>query len=285
MIRILRKPLLLGALAVGLAMPTWAAEKHIVLATTTSVENSGLLDYLLPKFKAKTGIVVRVVAQGTGKALRTASMGDADLVMVHHPRSEEKFIAEGGGIERVKLMYNRFLIVGPVSDPAHIGQATNAAEALKMVANFGHAEQRIRFVSRGDSSGTHRKEQELWTGTGVDLAASSGIWYLETGSGMGTTLNITAELNAYTLSDRGTWLAFNNKRDLQPLFEDDPGFFNQYSIILVNPERHPHVKQTEAMALIDWLASEEGQTAIDSFRINGEQGFFANAETDKKAGS
>lgn len=258
-----------------------AGERFITVATTTSVENSGLLAHLLPQFEADTGIHVRVVAQGTGRALRTASNGDADAVMVHHPKSEEEFVAAGFGVERIKVMYNRFVLAGPANDPAQTATAKNAAEAMERIARLGIKEKKTRFVSRGDNSGTHKKEQEIWALTEIDPSMHSGKWYLETGSGMGATLNISAELEAYTLSDRGTWLSFQRKQNLAALFDNDDNFFNQYSIILVNPELHGHVKKADASALIDWLTSDKGQAQIDAFLIGSEQAFISNA----KAGS
>ncbi len=269
-----------GIAAAALALSSEAVkagDRFITVATTTSVENSGLLDHLLPIFEAETGIHVRVVAQGTGRALRTASLGDADAVMVHHPKSEDEFVAAGHGVEKIRIMYNRFVVVGPADDPAGIAGADNGTTAMERIAALGIDEKRTRFVSRGDKSGTHKKEREIWALTSINPDRHSGNWYLEAGAGMGAVLNITAELEAYTLSDRGTWLSFQRKRGLAPLFDRDDSFFNQYSVILVNPDLHPHIKKADALALIDWLVSARGQTAINEFKLKGEQAFFANA--------
>jgi tungstate transport system substrate-binding protein len=263
---------LLGALlAMAIsATAVAAAEKFITVASTTSTEQSGLFGHLLPLFTEKTGIAVRVVAQGTGQALKTASQGDADVVFVHDPASEKKFVEEGWGVKRVPVMYNDFVLVGPASDPAGIDGMTDAAAALAKIAAAKAA-----FASRGDDSGTHKAELRLWKAAGVEPKGQD--WYRETGSGMGPTLNTAAGLPAYALADRGTWLAFSNKQDLTVLVEGDKRLFNQYGAILVNPARHPHVKAHWAQAFIDWLVSPEGQQAIADYKIGGQQLFFPNA--------
>jgi tungstate transport system substrate-binding protein len=251
----------------------FAEEKpFITLSSTTSTDNSGLLEYLIPKFTAKTGIDVRVIAVGTGRALQLGERGDADLVLVHHKTSEEKFVENGFGIDRRDVMYNDYIIVGPKQDPANIKQYKKAADALKSIA-----EHTTPFVSRGDDSGTHKKELELWALAGVDAQKSSGKWYREAGAGMGATLNIANAMKAYTMTDRGTWLSFKNRDDLTLLFENDPPLFNQYGIILVNPERHEHIKYRQAKLFSDWLTSSEGQQAIAEFSLEGQQLFFPNA--------
>jgi tungstate transport system substrate-binding protein len=254
-----------------LILPTMtaAAERFITMASTTSTQNSGLLDAILPLFTAKTGIEVRVVAVGTGQALRIARNGDADILLVHHRASEDAFVADGNGIERRDVMYNDFVLIGPATDPAHIKGLAKATDALSAIAKT-HA----LFASRGDDSGTHKKELELWQAARITPA---GAWYLETGSGMGATLNLAQAKEAYALTDRGTWITFGNKGDLALLLSGDKALFNPYGVILVNPARHPHVKATDARALSDWLVSEEGQTAISAFRIDGFEAFCPNA--------
>ncbi len=247
------------------------AERFIVVASTTSTQNSGLFDHILPKFRAKTGIEVRVVAVGTGAALRLARNGDADVLIVHHRASEEAFVAAGHGRARHDLMHNDFLLVGPQADPAGIGGGTDAAAALARIAGRG-----ALFVSRGDDSGTHKRELALWAESGVDPRPASGTWYRETGSGMGATLNAAAAMAAYTLADRGTWLSFRNVRELGPLVEGDPRLRNDYGVILVDPARHPHVKAALGQAFVDWLLSAEGRAAIASFRIGGRQLFHVD---------
>ncbi len=263
---------LLCAAAVPIAGTAAAADRFITVASTTSTENSGLFGHILPLFRARTGIQVRVVAVGTGQAIRLARNGDADVLLVHHRPSEERFVAEGYGVERFDLMYNDFVIVGPKADPAGIRGMTDAPAALDKVAAA-----RAPFASRGDDSGTHKKELSLWRAAGVDVAAASGSWYRETGSGMGATLNAAAAMDAYALADRATWLAFKNKAGLALLVEGDPRLFNQYGVILVNPARHPHVKQADGQAFIDWLLSADGQRAIADFKLDGRQLFFPNA--------
>ncbi len=247
-------------------------QDFITLSSTTSTDNSGLLEYLIPKFKEKTGINVRVVAVGTGRALLLGERGDADLLLVHHKTSETKFVENGFGIERRNVMYNDYVIVGPKQDPANIKNVKNTVEALKLIYD-----QATPFVSRGDDSGTHKKELELWSQAGVDIQQYSGTWYREAGASMGTTLNIANGMSAYTLTDRGTWLSFKNRDDLILLFENDPPLFNQYGVILVNPERHPHIKYNEAKLFSNWLTSSEGQQAIAEFSLQGQQLFFPNS--------
>jgi tungstate transport system substrate-binding protein len=252
------------------------ADQFITVASTTSTENSGLFAFLLPKFTEQTGIEVRVVAVGTGQAIKLAENGDADVLFVHHKPSEEKFVGAGHGVERFDVMYNDFVIVGPESDPAGIKGSDDAAAVLQRIA-----EAQAPFVSRGDDSGTHKKERSLWGEAGVDVDAASGGWYRETGSGMGATLNTASGMNAYTLSDRATWLKFGNKGTLTILAEGDPKLFNQYGIILVNPQKHPHVKAELGQRFIDWVLSRQGQQTIGEYRIDGHPAFFPNA----KAGS
>lgn len=249
-----------------------AADNFIIVQSTTSTQNSGLFDHLLPLFTKKTGIEVRVVAVGTGQALKNAENGDGDVVLVHSQPDEEKFVADGWGVTRYPVMYNDFIIVGSASDPAKIANLKQAPEALKKIA-----EANAPFASRGDDSGTHKAELKLWEEAGVDPKASSGTWYLETGSGMGATLNTAVGKQAYALTDRATWLAFANKDDFKVLVEGDNKLFNQYGVILVNPAKHPNVKAKEGQAFIDWLISREGQAAIASYKIEGQQLFFPNA--------
>ena len=263
----------LGALLVA-AAPSWlpADDKFIIVQSTTSTQNSGLFDHILPIFTKRTGIEVRVVAVGTGQALKNAENGDGDVVLVHSKPDEEKFVADGWGVKRQDVMYNDFVIVGPAADSAKIAGVQDAAEALKRVAAA-----KAPFASRGDESGTHKAELKLWKDAGVDPKPESGKWYLETGSGMGATLNTAVGKQAYTLTDRGTWLSFANKGDFKVLVEGDPKLFNQYGVILVNPAKHEKVKAKEGQAFIDWLTSPEGQAAIASYKLDGEQLFFPNA--------
>jgi len=259
-------------LAASLTPAAGAAERFITVASTTSTKNSGLFDYILPLFEKKTGIQVRVVAVGTGQAIRLARNGDADVLLVHHRPSEEAFVAEGFGVKRFDVMYNDFVIAGPKSDPARIAGMTDAAAALKKIAGA-----RAPFVSRGDDSGTHKKELALWRAAGVDAARASGTWYRETGSGMGATLNTASAMQGYALADRGTWLSFKNRAGLRVLVEGDTRLFNPYGVILVNPKKFPHVKADLGQAFIDWLISPEGQAAIGTFRVNGQVLFKPNA--------
>jgi len=259
--------------AIGLGTVT-ADEGQLLLQSTTSTVNSGLLDAILPRFTEQTGVEVRVVSSGTGQALRNARNGDADLVLVHAKRDEEKFVAEGYGLERFDLMYNDFVMVGPPDDPAGLQQAQSAAQAMSKIAAAG-----ANFVSRGDESGTHRKEMHLWELTNRDLSRiSQQPWYLESGTGMGATLNIAINKRAYTLTDRGTWIRFGNKSDFEILFEGGEELLNPYGLILVNPKKHPHVNVVDGQALIDWLIGEEGQQWINSYRVDGKQLFYANAK-------
>jgi tungstate transport system substrate-binding protein len=250
-----------------------AAESFITVASTTSTEQSGLFGHLLPIFQAKTGIQVRVVALGTGQALDTARRGDADVAFVHDKAAEEKFVAEGFGVERKEVMYNDFVLVGPKQDPAGVKAGTDILEALKKVEAA-----KASFVSRGDKSGTHAAELRYWKAAGIDIEKAKGPWYKETGSGMGPALNTAASMNAYILADRGTWLSFKNRGELAILVQGDQRLFNQYGVILVSPVRHPHVKKEMGQQFIDWLVSPEGQTAIAAYEIGGEQLFFPNAK-------
>jgi tungstate transport system substrate-binding protein len=270
---------LFGALvAVGLSvaagLPAVAQDRFITVASTTSTEQSGLFDYLLPLFKAKTGLDVHVVAQGTGQAIETGRRGDADVLFVHDTKSEEKFVADGFAKKRYDVMYNDFVIVGPAADPAGVKGMRDAGAALKRIA-----EAKAPFASRGDDSGTHKAEQRLWQMAGVDLTSASGGWYRSTGSGMGPTLNTSAAMDAYALTDRGTWLNFRNRGNLTILVEGDKRLFNQYGVMAVNPEKFPHVKVEDSALFVNWLVSKEGQDAIAGYKINGEQLFFPN--TDK----
>ena len=260
--------------AVGSAQ---AQDRFITVASTTSTENSGLFKHILPLFKAKTGIDVRVIAQGTGQALDTGRRGDADVVFVHAPAAEKKFVAEGHGVERFEVMYNDFVIVGPNSDPAGVKGMKDAPASLAKIAAA-----KATFASRGDDSGTHKAELRLWKEAGVDVKATGGSWYRELGSGMGATLNTAAQMPAYALTDRATWISFQNRGPLEISVAGDAKLFNQYGVILVNPETHKHVKKSEGQAFIDWLVSGEGQKAIADYTLNGQQLFFPNA---KKASS
>ena len=255
-------------LALAMNPPAAVADRFLTLASTTSTRDSGFFDAVLPPFEAKTGIQVRVVAVGTGRALRLGERGDVDAVLVHDRASELEFVAEGHGIARREVMYNDFVLIGPSADPARVRGVTDAANAFARIA-----ESRATFTSRGDDSGTHKAELRLWEAAGVDARADSGTWYRETGTGMGATLNTAAELEAYLLADRGTWLSFKNRGDLEILVEGDSRLRNVYSAILVNPARHSHVKTKEARALVEWLVSDEGRTAIAAFRLEGMQLF------------
>jgi tungstate transport system substrate-binding protein len=272
-----RRDILKLALAIfallSLAIPiSRAADDFIIVQSTTSTQNSGLFEHILPLFTEKTGIEVRVVAVGTGQALKNAEKGDGDVVLVHSQPDEEKFVAEGWGVKRYPVMYNDFIIVGPAADPARIAGMKQAPDALKKIATA-----QSLFASRADDSGTHKAELKLWQQAGVNPKASSGSWYLETGSGMGATLNTAVGKQAYALTDRGTWLAFANKDDFRVLVEGDDKLFNQYGVILVNPAKHPNVKAKEGQAFIDWLTGPEGQAAIADYKIDGQQLFFPNA--------
>ena len=266
-----------GALVVvlGLLAGTAGAGDHkpwILLASTTSTENSGLFEHLLPIFHRASGIEVRVVAVGTGQALRLGRNGDVDVLLVHHRASEVGFVRQGFGVKRYRVMYNDFVIVGPRADPARVGGLKNAVTAFKRIARS-----RSIFTSRGDDSGTHKKERELWRTAGVALRPALTKWYRETGAGMGATLNIASALDGYALTDRATWIGFANKSDLVLLVEGDARLFNQYGVILVNPARHPRVRKVNGQRFIDWLVSGAGQKAIASYRLDGRQLFFPNA--------
>ena len=250
-----------------------ASERFIVVASTTSTENSGLYSFVLPRFSEQTGIEVRVVAVGTGQALHIAQNGDADVLLVHHRPSEDQFISQGYGVTRYDLMYNDYILVGPRDDPASVLSAANVIGAVQRIAT-----NKSLFVSRGDDSGTHKKELELWNQSGIDTAKVGNGWYQETGRGMGGTLNMASALDAYTLSDRATWLKFGNKGRLDILFQSDPPLFNPYGIILVNPEKHPHIKTRDGQTFIEWMLSEAGQTLIADYRILGQQAFFPTAK-------
>lgn len=260
-------------LALGLGLPAaHAADKFIVVQSTTSTQNSGLFDVILPEFTRKTGIEVRVVAVGTGQAIKNAENGDGDVLLVHAKPAEEKFVADGGGVERFDVMYNDFVVVGPPADPAGVAGSNDIVAALNKIADS-----KAPFASRGDDSGTHKAELKLWKEAGVNVGAASGGWYRETGSGMGATLNTGVGMGAYILTDRATWISFGNKGDYQIAVEGDQRMFNQYGVILVNPEKHPSVKVEEGQAFIDWLTGKEGQAAIASYKIDGQQLFFPNA--------
>jgi tungstate transport system substrate-binding protein len=252
---------------------TSAQDRSITVASTTSTEQSGLFEHLLPAFTAKTGIEVKVVAVGTGQALDIGRRGDADVVFVHDRVAEDKFMSEGQGVKRFDVMYNDFIIVGPRSDPAHIAGTKDVLDAFHKIATA-----KALFISRGDRSGTNAAELRYWRDAGIDIEATKGDWYKEIGQGMGPTLNTAVALNAYTLADRGTWLSFKNRGDLAILIEGDRRLFNQYGVMLVNPEKHPNVKVAEGRAFVDWLISPEGQAAIGAYKINGEQLFFPNAQ-------
>jgi tungstate transport system substrate-binding protein len=249
-----------------------AGDKSIVVASTTSTQDSGLFGYILPIFKAKTGIDVKVIAQGTGQALDTGRRGDADVVFVHAKPAEEQFIAEGAGVKRYPVMYNDFVLIGPKSDPAGVAGTRDIVAALKAIKAKG-----APFVSRGDRSGTHQAELALWKAAGIDIANEKGPWYRDIGQGMGAALNTASAMNAYVLSDRGTWISFKNRGDLAIAVEGDNRLFNQYGVILVNPQKHPHVKQALGQAFIDWLISPDGQKTIANYKIDGQQLFFPNA--------
>jgi len=260
------------AVAAGFASPALAQEKSIVVSSTTSTTDSGLFNHILPLFKQKTGIDVKVVSQGTGQALDTGRRGDSDVVFVHAKAQEEKFVAEGFGVKRLPVMYNDFVLIGPKSDPAKVKGQKDITAALKAIQ--GKA---APFISRGDKSGTHSAELNLWKTAGIDIAKDKGDWYKEIGQGMGAALNTASASNGYVLSDRATWINFKNRGDLEIVVEGDQRLFNQYGVMLVNPEKHKHVKKAEGQAFIDWLVSPEGQKAIADYKINGQQLFFPNA--------
>ena len=266
---------MLAAVAITAAMvtaPVQAQDKSIVVSSTTSTQDSGLFGYILPLFKSKTGIDVKVIAQGTGQALDTGRRGDADVVFVHAKSAEEKFLSEGEGVKRYPVMYNDFVLIGPKSDPAGIKGMKDVGAALKAIMSKG-----APFISRGDRSGTHIAEINLWKASGIDIEKEKGPWYKSIGQGMGAALNTASASNAYVLSDRGTWISFKNKGDLVIEVEGDKRLFNQYGVMLVNPAKHPNVKKDLGQQFIDWLVSPEGQKAIASYKINGEQLFYPNA--------
>jgi tungstate transport system substrate-binding protein len=262
----------LVALATAVSVPVLAQEKSIVVASTTSTQDSGLFGHILPLFKAKTGIDVRVVAQGTGQALDTGRRGDADVVFVHAKPAEEKFLAEGHGVKRYPVMYNDFILVGPRSDPAGVTGTKDILAALKAIKVKNAV-----FMSRGDNSGTHQAELKLWKLADIDIAAEKGPWYKDIGLGMGAALKAASATGTYALSDRGTWLSFKNKANLVIVVEEDKRLFNQYGVMLVNPEKHPSAKKELGQQFIDWIISPEGQKAIADYKINGEQLFYPNA--------
>ncbi len=263
---------ILIALSLCLTFSSEAQQGFITVASTTSTEQSGLFKHLLPIFERKTGIQVRVVALGTGQALDMGRRGDADVVLVHAKLLEEKFVAEGYGVQRFEVMYNDFVLVGPKSDPAKVGGGTDIVAALQKIKSA-----QAPFASRGDRSGTHFAELALWKAAGIDIASDKGPWYRDTGSGMGPTLNTASGMNAYALSDRATWLSFKNRGELVISVQHDRRLFNQYGVILVNAAKHPHVKREMGQRFIDWIVSSAGQQAINEYKIGGEQLFFANA--------
>jgi tungstate transport system substrate-binding protein len=267
-----RRLIIAATASLALAGHALAQDKSIVVASTTSTQDSGLFGHVLPMFKAKTGIEVKVVAQGTGQALDTARRGDADVVFVHAKPAEEKFVAEGFGVKRYPVMYNDFILIGPKSDPAGIKGSKDIVAALGAIKTKG-----ADFISRGDKSGTHQAELNLWKVAGIDIAKDKGPWYKEIGQGMGAALNTASASNAYVLTDRGTWLSFKNRGDLVIAVEGDKRLFNQYGVMLVNPAKHPSVKKDLGQQFIDWLVSSEGQKAIADYKINGEQLFYPNA--------
>jgi tungstate transport system substrate-binding protein len=258
--------------AVFAAHPTFAQDKSIVVASTTSTQDSGLFEYLLPLYKQKTGVTVKVIAQGTGQALDTGRRGDADVVFVHAKSAELKFLSEGQGVKRYPVMYNDFVLIGPKSDPAGVKGMKDVAKVFQAIKD-----KQASFISRGDRSGTHLAELQLWKDSGIDIEKDKGPWYKSIGQGMGAALNTAGASNAYVLSDRGTWIHFQNKGDLQILVEGDKRMFNQYGVMLVNPEKHPNVKKDLGQQFIDYLSSSEGQNDIANYKINGEQLFYPNA--------
>ncbi|HWX83674.1 MAG TPA: extracellular solute-binding protein [Xanthobacteraceae bacterium] len=270
------RPKLIAAVALAgavfAAQLTFAQDKSIMVASTTSTQDSGLFEYLLPLYKQKTGVIVKVVAQGTGQALDTGRRGDADVVFVHAKSAELKFLSEGQGVKRYPVMYNDFVLIGPKSDPAGIKGLKDVAKAFAAIKD-----KQASFISRGDRSGTHIAELQLWKDSGIDIEKDKGQWYKSIGQGMGAALNTAGAGNAYVLSDRGTWIHFQNKGDLQILVEGDKRMFNQYGVMLVNPEKHPNVKKDLGQQFIDYLISPEGQNDIANYKINGEQLFYPNA--------
>ncbi|WP_425044107.1 substrate-binding domain-containing protein [Primorskyibacter sp. S87] len=265
--------LAIGALAALGTGPAGAEESFIVVQSTTSTQNSGLLDAILPGFEAETGIDVRVVAVGTGQAIKNARNGDGDVLLVHAKPAEEEFVSQGWGVERLDVMYNDFVLVGPASDPAAVKGGSDIVAALTAIAAA-----EVPFTSRGDDSGTHKAELRHWQTAEVDVDAASGSWYRETGSGMGATLNVAAGMGAYALTDRATWIAFGNKDGMEIVVEGDPRLFNQYGVILVNPKKHPGVRGIAGQRFIDWLVGADGQAAIANYKLDGQQLFFPNAK-------
>ncbi len=269
--------LLATALAIGMTLHATAAaqaeDKSIIVQSTTSTQNSGLFDHILPMFEKATGIKVNVVAVGTGQAIKNAQNCDGDVLFVHAKSAEEKFVAEGYGVNRYDVMYNDFVVVGPPADAAGVSGSNDAAASLRKIADA-----KALFASRGDDSGTHKKELSLWKAAGVEVKAASGDWYRETGSGMGATLNAGVGMGAYVLTDRATWISFKNKGDFKIAVEGDKSLFNQYGIIQVNPEKCPDVKAAEGKSFIDWVLGVEGQNAIKSYVVDGQQLFFPNAD-------
>ena len=271
-----RRAVVLALALTMLGLPVLAQEKSIIVASTTSTQDSGLFDYLLPLFKAKTAIDVKVAAVGTGQALDIGRRGDADIVFVHAKPQEEKFVADGFGVKRYDVMYNDFVLIGPKSDPARIRSGKDIVSALKSIPLFN-----APFISRGDKSGTHAAELNLWKAAALDPAAQKPEWYKEIGQGMGAALNMASAMGAYVLSDRGTWISFKNKGELEIVVEGDKALFNQYGIILVNPAKYPTVKADLGQAFIDWTLSREGQAAIASYKIQDQQLFFPNAPSTR----
>jgi tungstate transport system substrate-binding protein len=268
-----RRTLIALAIATMAAIPAASAQdKSIIVSSTTSTQDSGLFGHILPLFKAKTGITVKVLAQGTGQALDTGRRGDADVVFVHAKSAEGKFLSEGQGVKRYPVMYNDFVLVGPKSDPAGVKGTKDIVAALKAIKDKS-----APFISRGDRSGTHIAELNLWKAAGIDIEKDKGAWYKAIGQGMGAALNTASASNSYVLTDRGTWLSFKNRGDLIIAVEGDKKLFNQYGVMLVNPQKHPNVKKDLGQAFIDWLISPEGQKAIADYKINGEQLFYPNA--------
>lgn len=272
-------PAILALALISSPIAATAGEKTIIIQSTTSTQNSGLLDYILPIFAKKTGIKARVVSVGTGQALKNARNGDGDVLLVHAKSAEEKFVSEGFGVKRFDVMFNDFVILGPKNDPAKVADMKDVTAALKKIASTKAA-----FASRGDDSGTHKKEKSLWKEAGIS-PSKDDKWYRETGSGMGSTLNVAVGMGAYVMSDRATWIAFKNKKDFSILVEGEPRLFNQYGVILVNPEKHKNVKAKEGQAFINWITGPEGQATIKTFKVQGKQLFFPNAAPDnmKKA--
>ena len=267
-----RNYIILIILLISISLRADAQTRFITVASTTSTEQSGLFKHLLPVFEKKTGIQVRVVALGTGQALDMARRGDADVVFVHAKLAEEKFLTEGNGVKRFPVMYNDFVLVGPKADPAKVAGGKDILEALRKVKGAT-----VAFVSRGDRSGTHMAELDLWKLAGIDIGAEKGQWYRDTGQGMGPALNAASSMNGYILTDRGTWISFKNRGELAIVVEGDKRLFNQYGVMLVNPEKHQHVKKEIGQAFVDWVVSPEGQKTIADYKIGGEQLFFPNA--------